>query len=91
MQPPKRTDLRSVPTSALVGSIRIEALCTKLDGKPPTAMVVEESMPIAPVLQARTLAEATNYFLAQTDIVEAIDQVTSLKIDGHELLGTFME
>jgi hypothetical protein len=86
-----RSRPRILATSEIVGSIRIEAMCTRLDGNPPKPMVVEESMPIAPILQARTVAEATNYFLGRSDVVSGIDKVTSLKIDGHELLGTFME
>jgi hypothetical protein len=70
--------------------VRIEAMCRKARDKSPSMMVLEERMPVKVFLTATTIGEAMNYFIACTDLVEEIGEVRSLKVDGHELVRTFI-
>jgi hypothetical protein len=47
-------------------------------------------MPLTGLLNALDLAEAVKYFLQHTHIAGTVDQVHSFKIEGHEMLGTFI-
>jgi len=74
----------------LMGTVRIEATCVKLGGNRARPMVLEEKLDIAPILRAKTLSDATKYFISATGMVQTIADVRSFKIDGHEMLGTFI-
>jgi len=52
---------------------------------------VDEYVRVRPLLNAPTLRDAMTFFLAQTDIVLAADAIESFKINGHEILNTFID
>jgi hypothetical protein len=54
-------------------------------------LTIEESMPVGPILRASTLDEAVRYFLSKTDVVAELHRVDSFKVNGHELLHTFLD
>jgi hypothetical protein len=52
---------------------------------------VDEYVRVRPLLNAPTLRDAMTFFLAQTDVVLAADGIESFKINGHEILNTFID
>src|SRR4051812_36155836 len=52
---------------------------------------VDEYVKVKPLLNAPTLRDALTLFLAQTDVVLAASEVESFKINGHEILNTFID
>ena len=48
-------------------------------------------MPLDEILTAPTLADAIEHFLRHTDIVTAAEDVRSFKVEGHEIIGTFID
>ncbi|HEV7699957.1 MAG TPA: hypothetical protein VGO43_06995 [Pyrinomonadaceae bacterium] len=47
-------------------------------------------MPIGAILDTQTLSEAMEFFIAHGDYKENILEVHSLKVGGHEMIGTFL-
>jgi hypothetical protein len=52
---------------------------------------VEEPMALKEILNAPTLADAVKHFLANTDAVSDAAEVTSFRVDGREIIATFIE
>src|SRR6478672_10531869 len=52
---------------------------------------IDEDVRVRPLLNAPTLRDAMTFFLAQTDVVLAADEIESFKINGHEILNTFID
>jgi hypothetical protein len=70
--------------------VSVEALCVR-DGDTSSAIhTLEGHTPAGPILAAFTLDDAIQYFLCATDIIVDIREVRSFKVDGHELLHTFL-
>jgi hypothetical protein len=52
---------------------------------------IEERVPLKGILDAPTLADAVEHVLHHTDIVLEAEDVTSFKVDGHEIISTFID
>ena len=71
------------------GFVSVEALCLRPGDASPAVHTIEEFVPLGPILSAKTLNDALEYFLSKTDIVAEIEEVRSFKVNGRELLPTF--
>ena len=70
--------------------VALTALCVRSGEKLPVELTIEEQMPVGPILGAATLDDAVEYFLSNTDTVCDIIEVRSFKVNGRELLHTFV-
>ena len=52
---------------------------------------LEERVPLQGILAATDLHEAVEHFLDHCDMAAKADDVTSLTVNGHELIHTFRD
>jgi hypothetical protein len=71
--------------------VSVIGVCRRSDGGSPAVQTIEEYMPVGPLLRAVTLNDALEYFISKTDAVAELQRVDSFKVNGHELLHTFID